>query len=168
MKISTVHGIQRYLKKFSGFSGRTINSVIFALGYDPLHGTQKDFRELSEIFMDCSRNGAIMGFDGFTYYPDTVKFYKKHQDDIVLHMENTAIKTDTDIISMVLNSNEFRYSDDPPTISMVGKSLWDKKLCCPKLYELYNYYAWYTLLQVSYTWHVYLINNPDVKAQLAA
>jgi len=168
MKIYTIHGLQRYVKQHSGFSGKTINSVIIALGYHPLHNTAVEFKELSGIFKDCSRHGANSGFTGFSYYTDTVKFYKKHQNDIVSHMEKTAAKLNTDVISMVLNFDEFRNSDDPPTPSNVGKALYNKKLCWTGLYELYNVFAWYTLDEVSRTWHKYLIDNPAVQAELAA
>ena len=167
MSISTNHGLQRYLKMNSGFSGKTINSVIIALGYHPLHGTMKDFKELSGILVDCSKHGATSGFPGFTYYTDTVKFYKKHQIDIVSHMEKTAIKLEKDLISMVLHFDEFHNSDDPPTPSNVGKALWDKNLYWKELYELYNVFAWYTLEQLSRTWHMYLINNHAVQAKFA-
>jgi hypothetical protein len=168
MKISTIRGLQRYVKRYSGFSGKTINSVIIALGYHPLHCTSVDFKELSGIFVDCSKHGANNGFTGFSYYTDTVKFFKKHQNDIVFHMEKTAAELGTDVISMVLNFGEFRNSDDPPTPSKVGKALWNKKLCWTELYELYNIFAWYTLDEISRTWHNYLINNPAIKAELAA
>jgi len=168
MSISTIHGLQRYVKEHSGFSGKTINSVIIALGYHPIHGTSKDFKELSGIFTDCSKYGAHNGFTGFSYYTDTVNFFKKHQKDIVTHIENKAEKLETDAITFILDFDYFRTSDDPPTPSKVGKALWNKKLCWIELYELYNLFAWYTLDEVSRTWHKYLINNPALQAELAA
>jgi hypothetical protein len=168
MSISTIQGLQRYLKRHSGFSGKTINSVIIALGYHPLHSTSEDFKELSGIFVDCSKHGAHNGFTGFSYFTDTVKFFKKNQKDIVTYMEKAAEKKEMDVISMVLDFDYFRYSDDPPTLSKVGKALWNNRLRWNDFYELYNLFAWYTLDEVSVTWHTYLINNHKVNAEIAA
>ena len=168
MSISTIHGLQRYLKYYSGFSAKTINSVIIALGYNPLHATKKDFIELSGILLDCSNHGANIGFTGFSYYSDTVKFFKKHQIDIVSHLEKTAVKLGVDLISFILNFKEFRTSDDPPTPSNVGKALWDKSKTYPELTELYNAFSWYTLKQLSIKWYAYLFYHPDVKAKNVA
>jgi hypothetical protein len=74
MGISTIQGLQRYFKRCSGFTERTKNSVIFALGYHPQRGAWKDFKELSGLFVDCSKHGADTGFTGFSYYTDTVDF----------------------------------------------------------------------------------------------
>jgi hypothetical protein len=168
MSISTIHGLQRYVKRHSGFTGKTINSVIIALGYHPLHGTAKDFKELSGIFVDCSKKGADTGFTGFTYYNDTVPFFTKHRLDIINHLEHTAEQMETDVISMVLNFKEFRNNDDAPNPSEVGKALWDRSINYSDYTELYNLFAWYTLEEVSRTWHKYLIDNPAVQEALAA
>jgi hypothetical protein len=167
MSITTIHGLQRYVKRNSEFSGRTINSVIIALGYHPLHGTLKEFKELSGIFKDCSEHGADSGFSGFIYYSDTIKFFRKHRPDIINHMEQTAAELGTDIISMVQNFGVFRYSDKP-TPSEVGKALWDKSKCYSVLTSLYNVFTWYALEEVSRTWYRYLEENPAVRAELSA
>ena len=168
MSISTIRGMQRYLIKNSGFSNKVINDVIIALGYNPNNNKEKDFKELSRYFLDCSKLGAYNMSTGLTYIDENVKFYRKHQFAIVSHMEKTAEKSEKDLISMILNFEEFRTSDDPPTLSNVGKALWYNKLCWSELYELYNSFAWYTLDMVANTWLIYLINNPDVKAKIAA
>jgi hypothetical protein len=168
MGISTIHGLQRYLKRYSGFTGKTINSVIIALGYHPLHGTAKDFKELSGVFVDCSKHGADAGFTGFSYYTDTVSFYTKHRRDIINNMEHIAEKLETDVITMVLNFKEFRNNDYAPNPSEVGKALWDTSINYSDYTELYNVFAWYTLEEVSRTWHKYLIDNPAVETVLAA
>jgi hypothetical protein len=83
-------------------------------------------------------------------------------------MEHAAEQIGTDVISMVLNFGEFRNNDDAPNVSEVGKALWDTSNSYSQLTELYNIFAWYTLEEVSRTWHKYLIDNPAVQEALAA
>jgi hypothetical protein len=167
MKISSIQGLQRYVKQNSGFSGKTINSVIFALGYHPQIRSKQDFIELSEVLTDCSKHGADSGFSGFTYYHETIAFFIKHRSDIVSHMENTAAELGTDIISMVQGFGVFR-SSDKPTTGEVGKALWDSGKIWGNLTNLYNVFAWYALEEVAHTWYRYLEDNPAVRAEIAA
>jgi hypothetical protein len=166
MKIATIHGLQRYVKRFSGFSGKTINSVIVALGYHPLHSTAKEFKELSGIFKDCSEHGADNGFSGFVYSHDTTAFFIKNRQDIVNHMERTAEEMGTDIFSFVQNFGVFRNTEKPPA-GIIGKALWDSKLSS-KFTSLYKVFAWYALEEVSNAWFRYLEDNPAVEAELSA
>jgi len=167
MSISTIHGLQLYLKKNSGFSNRTINNVILSLGYPPLHSTVKQFKELSGIFVDCAKKGAETGFTGFTYSPELLKFFQKNRSDIIIRMELDAAGMLIDLISMVQNFGYFRNKDKPmPT--EIGKALWDKSNTYPELTDLYNVFSWYALEEISKTWYRYLEENPDYWAKIAA
>jgi hypothetical protein len=166
MYISSIHGLCRYIKKQSCFSGRTINNVIFALGYHPQNSTVDDFKELSSIFVNCAEHGANVGFSGFIYYHETISFYKKHRKDIVSHMEQTAAELGEDIISMVQNFGVFRHSEKP-TKSEVGKSLWGNFIN-QELTTLYNVFAWYALEEVAQVWYRYLEDNPSYREKLSA
>ncbi|MDR0444440.1 MAG: hypothetical protein LBH44_13650, partial [Treponema sp.] len=150
-----------------GFSGRTINSVIFALGYHPQIRTKEDFIGLSSEFENCAEHGANVGFGGFIYYHETIAFFKKHREDIVSHMERTAEELGTDIISMVQNFGVFRRGEKP-TPSEVGRALWGSSRKYDDLTSLYNVFAWYALEEVSRTWYRYLEDNPAYKAELSA
>jgi len=167
MKISTVRGIQRYLKKYSGFSGKVINDVIFALGYHPLIGKEKDFKELSRIFFECAEKGAKNGFTGFNYTTETIPFFQKNRTAIVIHMELAALEMGTDIFSMVQNFGVF-YNTDKPTAIEIGKALWDRSKTYSNLKDLYNVFAWYVLEVLSQTWYRYLEEKPNYRAELAA
>jgi hypothetical protein len=158
MSISTIRGLCRYIKLHSNFSGRTINSVIIELGFHPLHGTNNEFKELSGILKDCSTQGADCGFSGFTYYSDTITFFRKHRTDIVQHMEQAAEEMGTNIISMVQNFGVFRHGD-MPSPSEIGRAIWDSSKKWSDLTDLYNVFAWYALEEVSRTWHRYLEEN---------
>jgi hypothetical protein len=166
MNISTIKGLQRYIKRYSNFSGRTINSVIFALGVHPSRGTLDDLKELAAQFENCAEHGADIGISGFIYYHETIAFFKKHRQDIVAHMEQTAAELGTDIISMVQGFGVFRNSDKPGP-SEVGRALWGGKKQ-EELTTLYNVFAWYALEEVSRTWYRYLEEHPAVKVELSA
>jgi len=168
MKITkSITGLRRYLKQYSGFSGKTINSVIFALGFHALHCTQNEIDEISNIFLKCSKYGAHNDCTGFFYFDETISFFKKNRADIVNQMENLAEEIGTDIISMVQNFNTFR-NKEKPTVSQVGKALWDKSKTYDELTELYNIFALYTLEEISHTWANYIEDNQKVKETLAA
>jgi hypothetical protein len=167
MNIYNIRGMKNYLNNFSGFNDDTICNVIKALGFDPIHNTQDDFRELSTQFVDCAEYGADIGISGFIYYKETVSFFKENRYDIIRQMEQIAAELGTDIISMVQGFGVFRDSDKP-TPSEVGKALWDSSQGWPELYHLYNVFAWYTLEEISRTWYRYLEDNPAVKSAISA
>jgi len=166
MNITTIRALKSYLNNFSNFTDGTIRNVIFALGFDPVHATKEEVKELVCIFKNCSEHGAAIGFYGFRTIKETIPFYMANRQDIVKHMEQTAADIGIDIISMVQEFGVFRNSEKP-TPSEVGKALWDSKKW-PKLSTLYNVFAWYALEEVSRTWYRYLEDNPEVKAALSA
>jgi len=167
MKISSIRALKSYLNSYSYFTDDTIRNVIIALGYNPNHGTSKDFKELSRIFIECSEHGAEAGFTGFINSSDMVKFFKANQKDIVSHMEHTAEELGTDIFSMVQNFGIFRNSEKPaPT--KIGQALWGNSKTYPDVTDLYDVFAWYVLEEISNTWYRYLEENPGYRAELAA
>jgi len=166
MSITSIRGLKSYLNIYSNFTDDTIRSVIIALGFHPVHSTKEEVKELSSIFKDCSEHGADSGFSGFSYYSETIAFFMANRQDIVKHMEQTAAEIGTDIISMVQGFGVFRNSDKP-TLSEVGRALWDSKEH-PDLTSLYNVFAWYALEEVSRTWYRYLEENPSYHAKLSA
>jgi len=166
MYISTVRGLYHFVTRNSGFSGRTVHSVILSLGYYKW-GTKEDFLELSCDLQNCSNYGANIGFSGFTYYQDTLAFSKKHRHDIVKHMEKSAAELGTDIISMVQNFGVFRNSEKP-TASEIGKALWGSPRHSYELVTLYNVCAWYALEEIAHTWQKYLEAHPALEEKLSA
>ena len=165
MAVTTIKGLYRVVKQNTGFSGHTVHSVIISLGHC-LWGTIEDFKELSDILVNCSNNGANVGFSGFIYYSDTIPFYKKHRQDIVSHMEQAAAEFGTDIISMVQSFGIFRNSEKPST-SEIGKALWGS-FHKSELNTLYNVFAWYALEEVSHAWQRYLEDHPVLAEKLSA
>ena len=148
MKISNIKALRNYLYDNSGFSRRTVNNVISALGY-PLQGSGSVFKDLSSEFENCAEHGANVGFGGFIYYNETIAFFKANRQDIVKHMENFAAELGTDIISMVQGFGVFRNST-PPTTGEIGRALWGG-IIRDDFTTLYNVFAWYALEEVSQT-----------------
>jgi hypothetical protein len=165
MSITNIESMRNYLYQNSGFSQKTVNNVIEALGFR-LYGSGDDFIELSSQFENCAEYGADIGISGFIYYNETITFFKKNRYDIIRQMESTAAELGTDIIAMVQNFGVFR-NNDKPTVSEVGRALWDSQ-GFPELSFLYNVFAWYALEEVSRTWYRYLEEHPAVKAALSA
>ena len=160
MAISTIKGLHCIVKQNTGFSGRTVHSVILSLGFY-LWGTVEEFKELSDTLLNCSNHGADCGFSGFIYYSDTISFYIKHRQDIVSHMEQAAAEFGTDVISMVQGFGVFRNSEKPCT-SDIGKALWGS-FQKSELTTLYNVFAWYALEEISHAWQRYLEDNPALE-----
>ena len=166
MKISNIKAMRNFLYKNSGFTKKTVNNVITALGYS-LQGSGGAFKELSSEFENCTEHGANIGFHGFIYYSDTITFFRANRKDIVNHMENTAAEFGTDIISMVQGFGIFRHSEKPTTAE-IGKALWGSAHHWRDLISLYNVFAWYALEEIARTWYRYLEDNPAVWEKLAA
>ena len=165
-KISNIKAMRNYLFENSGFTEKTVNNVIRALGF-PLQGSGSVFKNLSSEFENCAEHGANIGFHGFIYYSDTIAFFKANRKDIVNHMENSSVELGTDIISMVQGFGIFRHSEKPSS-SEIGKALWGSVYHRYDLTTLYNVFAWYALEEVSRTWYRYLEDNPRVWEKLAA
>ena len=166
MGVSTIKGLCRIVKKNSCFSGHTVHSVILNLGFN-LFGNNEEFKKLSSLLTQCSLRGADTGFSGFINISETISFFIRHRKDIINHMEQTAADCGMDIISMVQNFGIFKNSDKP-SISDVGKALWDKSQIYIKYFNLYNVFSWYALEEIAHTWQRYLENNPAVVESLLA
>ena len=164
--IRTVKALHHYLLKNSGFENKTIKNVLKSLGFTG-NGSFEALKELSVELENCALNGAQCGVPGFIYYNETIAFFKTNRKDIVNHIEKMAVEFGTDIISMVQNFGVFR-NGSKPTTGEVGKALYDTCRIHPELTSLYNVFSWYALEEVSYTWLMYLEENPSLHAALAA
>jgi len=166
MKISDIKAMRDFIVQYSGFSKNTVNHVIEALGF-PLNGSGVTFHELSSQFENCTENGANVGFIGFIYYDETIKFFKANQTDIVDHLENTANELGINLFQMVQSFGVFSNSEKP-TVNQIGRALWGNSTIQKDLTQLYNVFAWYALEEVSRTWYRYLEENPAVWAAMSA
>jgi hypothetical protein len=164
--IKNIQGLISYITENSTWQTNTIHHVITALGYRSTGGLES-LKNLSANLADCSKHGADGGFPGFTYYSDTLTFFRRNREDIVKNLELMAEELGEDIISMVQGFGVFRYGT-PPTPAEVGKALWGTGKLKDDLTSLYNVFAWFCLEEISHVWYRYLEDNPSYYAELSA
>jgi hypothetical protein len=167
MCISTIHGLQRYLVKNSGFSSKLINDVVVAIGYNPLLSKETEIKNLSAIFVDCVKNGANNGIKGFSCSTELFQFFQKHRREIGIHLRLDAAGKVTDLFSMVQDFKFFKNANKPWALD-IEEALWGDINSCSELTELYSVFSWYALEEVSKTWYRYLEENPRDWAKIAA
>ena len=134
------------------FSSRTIGNVFRQMGYSPNNSSE----ELSESLIDIANHGADGGVRGFSYFEDTVDFYKKNRTDIVKNMKYVAeYQIGEDIVSMIQNFGIFR-NDDKPSSRDVKRALSGRYGNDEMLYDLYNVFAWYAVEEIARAWERYV------------
>lgn len=84
--MKNIKSIKEVTEQFGNYK-TLINAVIRRLGY--------------ENITDVNNNGASVGFSGFTYYDETVNFYKKYRKYILQLAEDTADLLGLDTITMI-------------------------------------------------------------------
>jgi hypothetical protein len=164
--IKNIQGFIACVRENSTWQISTIRNVIQASGYN-IQGGIESLKELSSRLVTCTKHGADGGFPGFTYYSDTIRFFKHNCKDILNNIGHTAAETGTDIIKLVQSFGVFRCST-PPTSEEVGKALWDSAHIHDELATFYNVFAWYALEEISNIWYRYLEDNPACYAELSA
>lgn len=104
------------------------------------------WKEFQSIAKDISTYGAAGGVHGFTYYTDTVGFFRKHKEDIILYMDALAEEiSDKGALTMIKDFNCIRgeYCENE-----VGKALYGRY--DHNLTTLYNAITWCVLEQVAH------------------
>jgi hypothetical protein len=164
--IKNIKGFIAYVRENSTWQISTIPNVIQVLGYNTQGGIES-LKDLSSQLVTCAKHGSDSGFPGFTYYSDTIRFFKYNRKDIVNNIGHTATEIGMDIIKLVQSFGVFRYST-PPASSEISKALWDSAHIHNELTMLYNVFAWYALEEISHIWYRYLEDNPAYYAELSA
>ena len=137
--IKNIQGLISYVAENSVWQSVTVHHVITALGYCG-NGGLESLKSLSATLADCAKHGTDGGFPGFTYYSDTLVFFRHNRQDIVKNLELLTKELGEDIISMVQGFGVFRY-DTPPTASSIGQALWGTGKLKDDLTSLYNVFA---------------------------
>jgi len=121
----------------SGISERLVRGVIRQLG-----GGSEAWDSLRDVL----RGGADAGFCGFTYYRDTVDFFKRYRADIVALAEQMADDLGEEPLTMVCG---FRCLDtDNDTKKSVAKCLYGGRLNDDDD-TVANALAWFALEEVA-------------------
>jgi len=75
-------------------------------------------------FEDVLHSGADAGFSGFTYYSDTVEFFKKNRAAIIALVKETAQELGEDYILFIAN---FKcLTNDAETQDEIGRALYGR------------------------------------------
>ena len=103
-------------------------------------------KEAIETLGDVYRHGADAGFCGFTYYTDTVRFYKRNRVDIVALAETMADDLGENVIEMVMNFGCLQL--DKKDVHIIAKALYGD-IKDDRVIEVVNALAWFSLEEVA-------------------
>jgi hypothetical protein len=93
---------------------------------------------------DIYNHGASAGFPGFTYYKETVAFFRKNKKAIVELAEEMAESLGEDVLSMIKG---FRCLDNSYSASEVGKIIYGRYN--ENLFQIANALSWFALEEVA-------------------
>ncbi len=98
-----------------------------------------------ESLEDVVNHGASGGFPGFTYYADTLAFYKAHKGDILAMAQAMAEDLGEDMLAMIAGFNCLR--DDKLGASEIGEALFSGRGDAAT--NVRNAMAWFALEEVA-------------------
>lgn len=98
-----------------------------------------------ETLEDVCRHGASGGFSGFTYYTDTLAFYKAHKADILAMANVMADEMGEDMLAMVAGFNCLKA--DKLTATQIGEALFTGR--GDDAQGVRNAMAWFALEEVA-------------------
>lgn len=111
--------------------------------------------EARQSLKDVANHGADAGFCGFTYYSDTVAFYRKHRHQILARLEEDAEDCETPVEALVASFPVLcDYAESPMTSRELSRAI-RQALCgvkddAPMQVQVENALAWYALEAVAY------------------
>lgn len=94
---------------------------------------------------DVCRHGASGGFSGFTYYSDTLAFYKAHKADILAMANAMADEMGEDMLAMVAGFGCLKA--EKLTATEIGEALFSGRGDCAT--NVRNAMAWFALEEVA-------------------
>lgn len=124
----------QHASKRSGISETLIRAVIRKTGRENLS--------------DIARHGVDGGFAGFTYYTDTVKFFKSHRTAIMELAEEMASQLGEDCIEMIRNFRCLQSHGKPTcTATEIAEALYRGK--GEMATQVQNAMAWFAAEEVA-------------------
>lgn len=103
-----------------------------------------------DYLLDVANHGAAVGFPGFTYYSDTVAFYKRNRAQIIELCHQLADDLGEDMVSMIAGFNCLRTSDPADARALrdeIGKILYGRVGDDQR--NVANALAWFALEEVA-------------------
>lgn len=98
-----------------------------------------------ESLQDVANHGASGGYTGFTYYSDTVKFFKNNRREIVELVREMAQDFGQDSVSLVAGFN--CLTDDFETRESIARCLYGR--ITDEDTQVANALAWFALEEVA-------------------
>jgi hypothetical protein len=98
-----------------------------------------------EALQDVVNHGAAGGFSGFTYYADTLAFYKAHKGDILALAEQMASDMGEDMLAMIASFQCLKHGPFSP--SEIGEALYSGR--GEAAATVRNAMAWFALEEVA-------------------
>jgi hypothetical protein len=121
----------------SGYDPKLVRSIIRRFG-----------EEWPAMFRDVCRGGAAAGWPGFTYYHDTVGFFKRHRKAIVAMVEELADDLGVCPMEMVAGFNCLDDSDKRMLMASIARCLYGGRLTDEDT-DVANALAWFALEEVA-------------------
>lgn len=101
---------------------------------------------------DVARHGADIGWNGFTYYQDTLAFFAAHKRQILALAEELAEDCGEDMLTMIQGFNCLKEYGLSPT--EIGEAIWGGE--GENAIIIRNALAWFALEEVAFEL------NPDL------
>lgn len=106
-----------------------------------LTGSSRLTKETRDTLEDVVSGGASGGFSGFTYYTDTLAFFKKNRADILTLVEEMSEFFGQDPVQFIASFN--CLDDDRETRAEIARTLYGRM--GKEDYLVANALAWFTL-----------------------
>lgn len=100
-----------------------------------------------ESLKDVCNHGANCGFPGFTYYSDTIAFFRKNKKEIIELSEDMANDLGEDVTNMI--KNFICLKDYELSNSQIGKVLYGKFSDSGDNTNIMNALSWFALEEVA-------------------
>ncbi len=100
-----------------------------------------------ETLEDVARHSADAGWSGFTYYSDTVAFFKAHKADILAMAKSDAEQFGVDMLSMILGFGCLSGSSPKYTVDEIAEALYAGR--GDNANVIRNAMAWYALESIA-------------------
>jgi hypothetical protein len=100
---------------------------------------------------DIARHGADAGWPGFTYYSDTVAFFKAYRKDIAARVKAVAEEIGEQPVTVVSGFNCLRPASGPAdaeTLESIGRCLYGARLTNDDT-QVANALAWFALEEIA-------------------
>lgn len=143
------------LKGLKEYCGETLGKLVIPVKNQLAADTKEEFFERLE---DVCRSscGAAAGFTGFTWYTETVDFWRRNRKKIMDYASELADGLGENTLNMVRQFNCLKgnFTEDE-----IGRALYGNFDI--ELEQIYNALAWFVLEEIAYKFSDFKYENED-------